>query len=53
MLSETMNSVGYIYNADFLDLEELCKADVEEELAESMGFLLCKLSYHYQRQEEI
>lgn len=45
-----MNSVYYIYDADFCDLEELPKPIAEEKLAERLNILLCDALYDGKRQ---
>lgn len=52
VLGETMNSVCYIYNEHFRNLEELRKASAEEELAKSVDVLPCKAPYHVMHQSE-
>lgn len=53
MLREAINSVCYIYDADFCDLEELHQAGAEEELAKWVYFVLCARTYNVKRQSEL
>lgn len=41
LLSDEINSVSFIYDADLRHLEELHSSGAGEDLAESMYFLLC------------
>lgn len=53
VLSEGMNSVWYIQNADFRDLDELRGAFAGEARAESVEFLLSDPPYSVRRQSEL
>lgn len=48
-----MNSVCYIYDVDFCDLEGLRKADTREELAKFVDSPLRDLSHNAKRQSEL
>lgn len=52
VLDEPMNSVYYMYDADFCDIAELHEAGGEEELVDSVYFLPCDPAYNLSRQNE-
>lgn len=53
VLSEAINSVYYIYDADIQDLEKLHEVGAGEELAELVDVLLCKPPYNVSRQTKL
>lgn len=42
VLSEVLNSVYYLYDANFRDLRKLSKADVGKEMVCFVNFFLCR-----------
>lgn len=53
VLSETMNSVCYMYDADFRDPRKLHDAGAREWLVESIELMLCDHFYYVRRQSEL
>lgn len=53
VLSEEMNCVCYVRDADFRDLGELHNAKLKEKLVESKHFLLCDVSFNARRPSEL